>query len=160
MHFLKIILAKVYHDNGGTTMAEMAKKHQLIIEYEDVADLRAKLKDEQRNLIGTRTFDVFRPVAIQNEEIIAVNKQYFTEDDFDKKMLEPLRAIYAAEGKFLTEFTIHESLKKIALNVFGVTKNKDLMQEQLLQVQEAYQAFKDLYLRLYEERVSKIAKER
>ena len=23
MHFLKIILAKVYHDNGGTTMAEM-----------------------------------------------------------------------------------------------------------------------------------------
>lgn len=34
------------------------------------------------------------------------------------------------------------------------------MQEQLLQVQEAYQAFKDLYLRLYEERVSKIAKER
>lgn len=104
-------------------MAEMAKKHQLIIEYEDVADLRAKLKDEQRNLIGTRTFDVFRPVAIQDEEIIAVNKQYFTEDDFDKTMLEPLRAIYVAEGKFLTESTIHESLKKIALNVFGVTKN-------------------------------------
>lgn len=141
-------------------MAETAKKHQLIIEYEDVADLRAKLKDEQRNLIGTRMFDVFRPVAIQNEEIIAVNKQYFTEDDFDKTMLEPLRAIYVDEGKFLTESTIHESLKKITLNVFGVTKNKDLMQEQLLQVQEAYQAFKDLYLHLYEERVSKIAKER
>lgn len=68
-------------------MAEMTKKHQLIIEYEDVADLRAKLKEEQRNLIGTRTFDVFRPVAIQNEEIIAVNKQYFTEDDFDKQCL-------------------------------------------------------------------------
>lgn len=141
-------------------MAEMAKKHQLIIEYEDVADLRAKLKDEQRNLIGTRTFDVFRPVAIQDEEIIAVNKQYFTEDDFDKTMLEPLRAIYVAEGKFLTESTIHESLKKIALNVFGVTKNKDLMQEQLPRVQEVYRTFKEVFLYLYEERVSKLAKER
>lgn len=141
-------------------MAEMTKKHQLIIEYEDVADLRAKLKDEQRNLIGTRTFDVFRPVAIQNEEIIAVNKQYFTEDDFDKKMLEPLRAIYVDEGKFLTESTIHESLKKITLNVFGVTKNKDLMQEQLPRVQEVYRTFKEVFLYLYEERVSKIAKER
>lgn len=141
-------------------MAEMAKKHQLIIEYEDVADLRAKLKEEQRNLIGTRTFDVFRPVAIQDEEIIAVNKQYFTEDDFDKTMLEPLRAIYVAEGKFLTESTIHESLKKIALNVFGVTKNKDLMQEQLPRVQEVYRTFKEVFLYLYEERVSKLAKER
>lgn len=141
-------------------MAEMAKKHQLIIEYENVADLRAKLKEEQRNLIGTRTFDVFRPVAIQNEEIIAINKQYFTEDDFDKTMLEPLRAIYVAEGKFLTESTIHESLKKIALNVFGVTKNKDLMQEQLPRVQEVYRTFKEVFLYLYEERVSKLAKER
>ncbi|EGP4986060.1 hypothetical protein [Enterococcus faecium] len=141
-------------------MAEMAKKHQLIIEYENVADLRAKLKEEQRNLIGTRTFDVFRPVAIQNEEIIAINKQYFTEDDFDKTMLEPLRAIYVAEGKFLTESTIHESLKKIALNVFGVTKNKDLMQEQLPRVQEVYRTFKEVFLYLYEERVSKLVKER
>ncbi|EGP4751902.1 hypothetical protein F6353_002045 [Enterococcus faecium] len=141
-------------------MAEMAKKHQLIIEYENVADLRAKLKEEQRNLIGIRTFDVFRPVAIQNEEIIAINKQYFTEDDFDKTMLEPLRAIYVAEGKFLTESTIHESLKKIALNVFGVTKNKDLMQEQLPRVQEVYRTFKEVFLYLYEERVSKLVKER
>lgn len=75
-------------------------------------------------------------------------------------MLEPLRAIYVAEGNFLTESTIHESLKKIALNVFGVTKNKDLMQEQLPRVQEVYRTFKEIFLYLYEERVSKIAKER
>ncbi|MEB8418957.1 hypothetical protein NGG16_16100 [Enterococcus casseliflavus] len=136
-------------------MAEIAtKKHQLIIEYQDEADLRMKLKAEQRNLIGARTFDVFTPVAIQNEEVIAINEKYFTEDDFDKTMFEPMRAIYVTGGKHIIVSTIHDSLRKLSLNVFGVKKNKDLTREQFVQVQEVYQAFKELFLTLYEERIN------
>lgn len=135
-------------------MGEMAtKKHQLIIEYQDEADLRMKLKAEQYNLTGSRTFDVFRPVAIQNEEIIVINEKYFTEDDFDKTMFEPMRAIYVTERKHIVVSTIHDSLRKLSLNIFGVTKNKDLTNEQLLHVQEAYRTFKELFLSLYEERI-------
>lgn len=46
---------------------------------------------------------MFRPVSIRDEELITINKPYFTEDNFDKTMLEPLRAIYVTEGKHLTK---------------------------------------------------------
>ncbi|HFE9852900.1 TPA: hypothetical protein ACGBG5_003452 [Enterococcus faecalis] len=146
---------------------ENVKTKRIVIEYTDAADLRKKLKEEEKALVGTRTFDVFKPVALCSEEVISINQKYSIAEALKKRndnMLTPLRVIYQNElikkknGRIITvyETTVHDALRKLTLCVFGVTQNIHLKQNQLIEAQEVYQGLKDLFLEKYDERLARL----
>ncbi|WP_127849693.1 hypothetical protein [Lacticaseibacillus hulanensis] len=112
---------------------------------------------------------LFAGVAIDDSEIRTINERHGIETGsshspshncavYRRSQYEDAQGFSRDEGPFERE--IHEPLKRLAMMVCGETKNSNVARVDFDRVRDNYSQFRDLFVKLYDDRLAGIAKER
>ncbi|MDK9865953.1 hypothetical protein ACP3TM_11705 [Staphylococcus sp. IPLA37010] len=134
------------------------------LELEHIIERAINKKLNEPNVV--RPVSIFSEVKIQENEIAKVNERFsfieFINKPYRGRHFKPLalRKFNCGGGDYFNgkvhDDHIHDHMRKLTLSLFGVSKNSDLNEEDYEQASEMYKYFKDLYLHLYNKRISKL----
>lgn len=127
-------------------------------------------REVNKKLDGAKSIaplSIFSSVKIQEDEIAMINEKFkftkFIKTPYRGRHYKPISLNkYSRGGR--NEFVngkvyndhIHDHIRKLTLAVFGVSKNSDLSESEFEEAVGVYKFFKDMYLHLYEKRLSRL----
>ncbi|MDK8175343.1 hypothetical protein HMPREF3031_06300 [Staphylococcus sp. HMSC072B07] len=127
-------------------------------------------REVSKRLDGKKTIkpiSIFSEVRIEEDDIANINEDF----NFTKFIKPPYRGHHYKplalkkypignnerfNGKVYDD-QIHDLIRKLTLAVFGVSRNSDLSEREFEEAVKIYRYFKDMYLHLYQKRLSNLS---
>lgn len=142
---------------------------QITLTKEDL--LRIVQEEVNKRLSPTKEItsgQIFKDLSISDDDFEFINSQYECTDGATKLFRgiqgAPLSLKRYAHGWESFNYKahtsgIHDHLRGLTLSIFGVTLNRDLDRSEYEQAAKSYEELKEVYLALYERRLSTLSKE-
>lgn len=128
----------------------------------NIVKLEVSKKLNEKNTLDPKR--IFNDIKLDGVDLYFINKKYGivknillkSNGNIDVPITLIKHGRFDKSNNKLLPSEVHDQIRKVSLAVFGISLNSELTEQEFNEIQHVYNEFKNLYLSLYEERISKL----